>query len=169
MIKNKCRTTCFYYITRKHLIDFSNGKYTIKYLSSSSKCTINRIGCDHKEMRRPRYLGSKIGWTWREIEIEKKNKSCLDRSTVLKLKKCTEIIHSRMSKGIGNKNVQNRIYTSAINITKIQVIKSLTIFDPWIYTHTLTHTLTYTMFYMTCEQCNKQNRYKYIYIYNSRS
>lgn len=39
--------------------------------------------------------------------------------------RCTKIIQSRMSKGIGRKNVQNRIYTSAINITKIQVIKPM--------------------------------------------
>lgn len=36
-----------------------------------------------------------------------------------------EIIHSRMSKGVGNKNVQNRTYTSAINITGIQVMKPI--------------------------------------------
>lgn len=68
------------------------------------------------KMRCPRYV-SQIGWTARQKSDEIKGKKIKGMHG--------EISHSRVSKGIGNKNVQNRTYTSAINITKIQVIKSI--------------------------------------------
>lgn len=52
----------YYYIdyTRKHLIDFSNGKYAMKYLSSSTKSTIDRMAYDHKEIIHPRHERNRI-------------------------------------------------------------------------------------------------------------
>lgn len=84
---------------------------------------------------------------WQEKEIE--------NGTSIKLKRCRSAWQSftrACRRELAIKMCKNRIYTLAINITKIEVIKFLTIFDPGAHTHTV-----------VWEQCNKLNRYKCIW------